>query len=87
MLRLTTFCAATILLSGCLPGVTTRGACNVHKEAFCTVDVLGNFKNGETWESCKRKPRFSQATLNTIPRSEKNKFAAYKTWVMEHCPK
>ena len=76
-----------VLLSSCLPGVTTLGACNVHKETFCQVDVLGNFKDGETWKSCKWKRRLSQATVDTIPRFEKNQFAAYKTWIVEHCTK
>ncbi len=86
MKRSIAFFVATILLNGCATSVTTRGACTVHKEIYCDVDTLGNFKNGETWESCKRKPRFSQSTIDTLPRSTKNELAADKTWIMDHCP-
>ena len=70
-------CAAMIL-SSCMPGITTRGACNVHMEAFC--------EKGEGWDTCKRKPRLSDATIDTLPRTQQQQFWTYKTWVVEHCP-
>lgn len=72
------------LLSQCT-GVT-RGTCSVHAATYCETDDIGMFTNGETWESCKKKPVFSKKTIATLDRSEKEDHAAYKTWIGEHCP-
>lgn len=66
--------------------MTTRGACNVHAATYCETDALGNFTDGETWETCKRKPVFSDKTKATLERSEKEDHAAHKVWIMKNCP-
>jgi hypothetical protein len=83
----------TILLSACIPGVTTRGACTLHKIAFCNVDKeTGEFLDGETWETCKRKPRLTDATIDTLPRTSKTGHLSqehlftYKGWIPKNCP-
>lgn len=73
-----------VFLSACASSITTRGACNVHARIYCE-DVTD--KDGVVlWQECRKRPRFSQATIDTLEPPLNFQLAADKQWIFDHCP-
>lgn len=77
MKSLIVFFVAMTTLTACNVGITTRSACQLHREAFCSLNMEA--------AECVKEPRLSQQTIDTLERDLKEKLTAFKLWVRNNC--